>query len=92
MSSSLECSSHCSDRAEGGNWDQSPRRDSAESFPCSLGARASSESDGRYGGGGDDFTWEDARRDLAGGRGRGVTEPASIQFSNTVCVWEGRSS
>lgn len=87
MSSSLECSSHCSDCTERGNWDQSLRKDSAASFPCSFGVRGSSESDGRYGGGGDDLTWEDVRRDLAGGRGRGVMEPASIQFS--TCMYGG---
>ena len=81
VSSSLERSSHCSDCVENGKC-QSLRRDSEESFPCSVGEGGSSESDGRYGGGGDNLIWEEARRVLAGGRGRGVMEPASIRMRN----------
>lgn len=91
MSSSLDRSFHCSDCVEKGKWAQSPRRDSAESFSCSVGVGGSLGSDRRYGGGGDDLTWEEGRRDLAGGRGRGVMEPASIQMSKAVYVWQGRS-
>lgn len=83
-SSSLDRSFHCSDCVEKGKWAQSPRRDSSESFPWSLGVGGSSGSGGRYGGGGDDLTWEEACRDLAGGRGRGVIEPASIRMSKAV--------
>lgn len=85
-SSSLVRSFHCSDCVDKGKWAQSPRRDSSESFPCSLDVGGLSGSDGWYGGGGDVLTWEEARRDLAGGRGRGVIEPASIRMSEAVYV------
>ena len=91
MSSSLDRSFHCSGCAEKGLWAQSPRKDSLEIFTCSVGVGGSSGSDGRYGGGGDDLTREEGRRDLAGGRGRGVMEPASIQTGKAVDVGQGRS-